>query len=35
MEYMDCMKGTLESENQKTNAIFKEVLQNEIQRAGL
>jgi hypothetical protein len=29
------MKGTLESENQKTNAIFKEVLQNEIQRAGL
>jgi hypothetical protein len=35
VEYMEHMRGTLETENRKTNAAFKEVLEEEFQKAGL
>lgn len=35
MEYVEYMKGTLDTESVKTNAVFKEVIQEEMKKVGL
>jgi hypothetical protein len=35
VEYIESMKGTLETESEKTNAVFKKVLKEEIKKVGL
>lgn len=35
VEYIERMRGTLETESEKTNAVFKSVIAEEMQKAGL